>query len=141
MLPNLLTNPIFGRALLALMVIAVGLLAYRLAGYFTLAWLRTRQMAPDSSSNGKPVLLYFTTPTCAPCKTLQRPAIHRLQELAGDRLQIVEIDASLQPEIADQWGVFSVPTTFIVDSNGAPRYVNHGVASAEKLFDQFNHTV
>jgi len=141
MLPSLLANPILTRVLLTMAVIAVGLLAYRLAGHLTLARLRARRIAPSSSAFGKPVLLYFTAPTCAPCKTLQRPAIHRLHELAGERLQIVEVDASLQPDIADQWGVLSVPTTFIIDSKGAPRYVNHGVASAEKLFDQFNHTV
>ncbi|HLE53485.1 MAG TPA: hypothetical protein VI755_15570, partial [Anaerolineales bacterium] len=37
---------------------------------------------------------------------------------------------------ADYWGVLSVPTTFIIDRRGRPRRVNHGVASAEKLFKQ-----
>jgi len=32
--------------------------------------------------------------------------------------------------------VLSVPTTFIIDSQGRPRRVNHGVASAEKLLNQ-----
>jgi hypothetical protein len=29
-----------------------------------------------------------------------------------------------------------VPTTFIIDSRGRPRYVNHGVAGWEKLLKQ-----
>jgi hypothetical protein len=29
-----------------------------------------------------------------------------------------------------------VPTTFVIDANGKPRYVNHGVAMAEKLIQQ-----
>jgi thioredoxin-like negative regulator of GroEL len=84
-----------------------------------------------------PTLLYFTPPTCAPCKTVQRPAIERLKSLAGDRLRVVEIDASSQPEIARQWGVLSVPTTFVLDAEGRPRHVNHGVTSMEKLLNEF----
>jgi hypothetical protein len=51
---------------------------------------------------------------------------------------VIEIDASLQPELASQWGVVSVPTTFILDSQGQPKHVNHGLTSAEKLLKQLN---
>jgi hypothetical protein len=54
----------------------------------------------------------------------------------GDRLQIVEIDAASQPEVASKWGVLSVPTTFVLDHKGQPQHVNHGVASYEKLLRQ-----
>ncbi len=49
---------------------------------------------------------------------------------------MIEVDASARPEIAQEWGVLSVPTTFVIAANGQPRYVNHGVASAEKLIQQ-----
>ncbi len=88
--------------------------------------------------SGKPVLLYFTTPTCAPCKTIQRPAIHRLHEMLGERIKIIEIDAAAHPAMASRWGVLSVPTTFIIDPQGRPRHVNHGIASAAKLERQLN---
>jgi len=32
----------------------------------------------------------------------------------------------------------SVPMTFVIDAQGAPRYVNHGVATLEKLLRQIN---
>jgi hypothetical protein len=51
----------------------------------------------------------------------------------GGLIQVIEVDAAAQPELADYWGVLSVPTTFIIDARGRPRRVNHGVASAEKL--------
>lgn len=85
---------------------------------------------------GKPVILYFTTPTCMPCKTVQRPALQRLKEQVGEKLQVIEIDATRQPEIASRWGVISVPTTFIIDGKGDPRHVNHGIAPLEKLQKQ-----
>ena len=94
--------------------------------------IRQAQLLPQ----GKPVILYFTTPTCMPCQTVQRPALQRLKEQMGEKLQVIEIDASKQPEVASQWGVMSVPTTFIIDSKGDPRHVNHGVAPLEKLQKQ-----
>ena len=36
---------------------------------------------------GKPALLYFTTPQCAPCKTVQRPVIEQIRQWNGDALE------------------------------------------------------
>ena len=91
---------------------------------------------------GVPVVLYFTTPTCAPCRTLQRPALTKLQNFLGtDKVQIVQVDATEQPDAADRWGVFSAPTTFILDKHHVPRQVNRGVASFETLTQQLTQVV
>jgi thiol-disulfide isomerase/thioredoxin len=83
---------------------------------------------------GIPTIVYFTTPFCEPCRTLQRPTLTRLQgELGANAIQIVQIDATEQPDAADRWGVFSAPTTFILDAAWTPRGVNRGVASLETL--------
>jgi thiol-disulfide isomerase/thioredoxin len=130
-------NPdIWLRILWAAAIIGLGVGLYALVNRLILSHDRSRSAGLETTRRGSPVLLYFTTPTCAPCKTVQRPAIQRLSEKLGDRLQVVEIDATLQPEIASQWGVLSVPTTFVIDARGQARFVNHGVASAEKLLKQ-----
>jgi thioredoxin 1 len=85
---------------------------------------------------GRPGILYFTTPDCAPCRTIQRPALQRVQAEWGDRLQVIEVDASRHADLAKRWGVLSVPTTFLLDTSGKPRFVNHGVTRAEHLMDQ-----
>jgi len=117
-------------------VIGFGLAMYVLTSYLVLRRARVKNVSASLFASGKPAVLYFTTPTCAPCKTIQRPAIQRLHECMGDQLQIVEIDATARPEVADEWGVLSVPTTFIIDAKGLPRHVNHGVATADKLWRQ-----
>lgn len=132
--PELLT-----RMAAVLGILGAGILAYWLANRLVLARAALRADRLGEIQPGRPTLLYFTTPTCAPCKTVQRPAIQRLSEQLGDRLHVVEIDASANPEMAGQWGVLSVPTTFLLDSSGKPRHVNHGVAPAEKLFKQFKN--
>ena len=83
-----------------------------------------------------PAILYFTTPFCEPCRTLQKPALIRLQDELGAAIQVLQIDATEQPDMADRWGVFSAPTTFILDRSLTPRQVNRGVASAETLRKQ-----
>jgi thiol-disulfide isomerase/thioredoxin len=82
---------------------------------------------------GVPAIVYFTTPGCVPCRTQQQPALTRLQAELGEAIQIVHVDASLDAEAADRWGVFSAPTTFVIDSTRQVRDVNYGVADTPKL--------
>jgi len=124
------------RLLWTLGIVGAGLFLYRLANGAILARARGKRLGLEAVRPGTPVLLYFTTPTCAPCKTIQRPAIQKLQRQIGEQLQVIEIDASARPDVASQWGVLSVPTTFIIDNHGRPRHVNHGVATADKLLKQ-----
>jgi thiol-disulfide isomerase/thioredoxin len=121
---------------LAIGIIGLGAFAY---------WLINQRLLVRASNNvftlfkklpNKPVLVYFTTPDCVPCKTVQRPAIDRVSNLLGEKLEVVEIDAIEQPDLAKAWGVMSVPTTFVLDAHGEARYVNNGVARAEKLLEQ-----
>src|SRR5664279_5162062 len=105
-------------------------------------WMRLR--TPGLLSDLGPLrpgaftLVYFTTPTCVPCKTIQRPAITSLSQRLGNALQVVEIDAAQNPDLASRWHVLSVPTTFVIDPRGEVRHVNHGVTRVEKLLLQIH---
>jgi thiol-disulfide isomerase/thioredoxin len=124
------------RLIWAAAFLGAGIGLYWAANRWTLRLSKIRIRQDPFLPTGKPVILYFTTPTCAPCKTIQRPALQRLKDETGEKLQVVEIDASQQPEMANRWGVLSVPTTFIIDAKGNPKHVNHGVAPYEKLQKQ-----
>ncbi len=121
---------------LAIGIIGLGTFAYWLVNQHLLTRARNNIFTLFSKLPNKPVLVYFTTPDCAPCKTVQRPAIERVSHLLGENLEVVEINAYEQPALAKTWGVLSVPTTFVIDERGEARYVNNGVARAEKLLEQ-----
>jgi thiol-disulfide isomerase/thioredoxin len=87
---------------------------------------------------GIPAILYFTTPTCIPCRTQQQPALARLQAELGDGIQIIQIDATQNADAAERWGVFSAPTTFLLDIQRQVREVNYGVADTPKLKRQLD---
>ena len=124
------------RAIAALILVALGLLAYWLVNRIILLRVRGKTLGLESFQLGRPAILYFTTPDCVPCKTVQQPALRELQAWLGGDLQVIKVDAVERPDLANYWGVLSVPTTFLVDSSGRPRQVNHGVTRAEKLLKQ-----
>ena len=121
---------------LAIGIIGLGAFAYWLINQRLLLRARHNISTLINTLPNKPVLVYFTTPDCAPCKTVQRPAIDRVSNLLGEKLEVVEVNAYEQPELAKTWGVMSVPTTFVIDARGEARYVNNGVVRAEKLLEQ-----
>jgi thiol-disulfide isomerase/thioredoxin len=124
------------RLLITVSLLGVGALAFLLFNRFTLRRAESKVSRLPTYRQDIPAIVYFTTPTCAPCKTYQRPMLRKMQEKMGEWLQVIEIDASTQPELAQEWGVVSVPTTFVIDAKGEPKFVNHGIASAEKLLQQ-----
>ena len=122
------------RFLLAAGLIIAAWAIYRLANRAILT--SAASLESPSPRSGNPSIVYFTTPDCAPCRTVQRPAIQRLQQVLGEQLDVVEIDAVEQPDLARKWGVLSVPTTFVLDRQGKPLHVNHGVTPSDKLLKQ-----
>jgi len=86
--------------------------------------------------HGKAGIILFSSPTCAPCKTVQKPMIERILSKMGNSLQFLEIDASLQPDLANEWGVVSVPTTYLVEPSGKSRFVHIGLVNEKKLTEQ-----
>jgi len=131
----------FERLLIALLLMAAGILIYQ---FYTRQQLkRVRQAIPidpllQNLDAAKPTIVYFTTPGCIPCRVQQQPALEQLQrEIA---VQVVKVDATQDPDAADRWGVMSAPTTFVLDRNGQPIEVNHGVADANKLKRQIERT-
>jgi len=124
------------RFFVAIGIIVLGAAAYWLVNQHLLVRAKNNVFTLFKTLPNKPVIVYFTTPDCVPCKTVQRPALDKIKSLLGEELQVIEIDASEHPDLAKRWGVMSVPTTFLLDAQGEARYVNNGVARVEKLMEQ-----
>ena len=125
-----------GRFFLVVVISIAILIIYRLSIRLSLQRRAQLGLNLEQYQLGYPTILYFTTPNCLPCKTVQRPALDKISSIYGDVIQIIEINALTQPELADNWGVLSVPTTFIIDTKGRPRRVNHGATKVDKLISQ-----
>ena len=129
-------NPIWMRTLLALGFTLLGVGLYWLVNRIILSRASKKNLGLETYRPGKPAILYFTMEGCVPCKTTQRPALEKVSSLTDGQVQIIEVDVVERQDLAESWGVLSVPTTFVIDPMGRPRRVNHGVALAEKLLDQ-----
>ncbi|MCB0232634.1 MAG: thioredoxin family protein [Anaerolineae bacterium] len=84
---------------------------------------------------GQPTVLYFTTATCAQCRLQQAPALAQVQAHRQD-MNLVKLDAVDQHELADFYHVMTVPTTVVLDRQGHPVAVNHGLATPDRLLAQ-----
>lgn len=122
------------RIIILVVLIALSMIAYRAFNRWKLRRINEHDQLFTHFAPGKPGLVLFTAEYCYPCITQQKPAIRRLVEQIGEKaVQIIEVDVEKNPEVAQRWGVLSLPTTFILDRDGKPRDINHGVTSTEKL--------
>jgi len=118
--------------LLAFSLVAA-VLAVSWAGLAWRSWRFRRRPAADLLVDSRPLVLAFSTPDCVPCKTIQKPALEELQRRYQDRVNIREVDALTQPELAGRFGILTVPSTVVVGATGVVLAINHGAADWEKL--------
>ena len=123
------------RVLLAIGFVITGVVVYGVL----LAWQRrrVRRATRSDTPTDRAALLIFTSPTCAPCKLQQIPIVDQLMRDWHDRIEVRLIDVTEQPEIASQYGVWSLPTTIVLKADRSVVAINQGVAQASKLRGQF----
>jgi hypothetical protein len=110
-------------------------------------WWETRQIEELQTLNlpvplaqqvtaGTPAVLYFSTEACVQCRLQQTPVLERFTAETG--IVVHKLDAVLQAELADFYGVMTVPTTVVLDRQRRPVSINYGLASLAKLTEQVN---
>jgi thiol-disulfide isomerase/thioredoxin len=100
------------------------------------ARLQRRNLAASLIRAGRPTVLAFTSPDCVACHTAQHPALLELTARMGDRVDIREVDVLTRRDAARAFGIFTVPSTVVVDADGKVVAFNIGYASAERLLTQ-----
>ena len=61
----------------------------------------------------KTVLVDMYATWCGPCK-IQSPIIDKIADEQGDKIKVAKIDIDEAPEIAEKYGVMSIPTLLII---------------------------
>ncbi len=82
-------------------------------------------------SHTGPTVVHFSAEWCGPCAAVRRVVDEVCSDLPG--VVHVEIDMDANPEAARRLSVLSLPTTFIFDADGRPRYRTTGVPKAADL--------
>jgi len=126
-------------------LLALGILA--LAAALLWLWLGSRQAralrigAADlvetyQAKDAGALILAFTAPDCAPCKTVQRPALDALEQRYPGRIVVNEVDALIEQRLAARFGILTVPSTVVIGPGGDVRAINNGTATVERLAAQ-----
>ena len=97
--------------------------------------IRAAHPSQPEQSLTTPKIIYFTTTSCVVCKVQQQPAIEELLEKLPE-LKIDKYDAVEERELANRYGVLSVPTTAVYDRDGELVSINRGFAPAAVLYAQ-----
>ena len=121
---------ILERVIITALLIAIGS-----GAYFLFKQAHIRGLRPERRGTGQPRLLYFRSDYCGPCLT-QAQFLEELPEPIRRQVTIEKIDVEQQVETASKYGVFTLPTTLLLDDEGTIRHVNYGLADAGKLARQ-----
>ena len=122
------------RILIGIAIVGLGVLAYQL--FLQAQRRRAGRGSLDRAATGRAAVLVFTSPTCAPCKLQQLPIVDRILVDWHDKIDVEIIDVTEQPDVAAQYGVWSLPTTIVLDAQRNLIAINQGVAREKRLRDQ-----
>lgn len=92
--------------------------------------------ALGETPDGRPSLVVFSTPSCAACRTAQRPAVESVAARFGQALRVVSVDLAERPAIGHAFKVLTAPTTVVLAGDGRVGSFNHGFAPADQLAAQ-----
>lgn len=80
------------------------------------------------------MILYFTAEWCGPCKMF-KPTVQAVSAEMGVSINYIDVDQ--QKDLAQRYGISSVPT-IIVENGGNVVYRNSGVMSKPQLTQVFS---
>lgn len=122
------------RIIFILSAVTLAIALYYAFKYWQMARI-SRRLSRSTTVSTQPTLLYFRSESCTVCPTQAHYIDTAAQEWNG-RIAIQNIDAELEPDKANKYNVFTLPTTIIVDTQGKVREINYGLTQPHKLSQQ-----
>lgn len=122
------------RLLLTMVLAFLGMAVFMAMRYWHMR-RASRANVTNPAAIDRPTLLYFRSDSCAPCVT-QAHYLQALERGYGSRVTIQKVDADVEPELASSYGIFTLPTTLIIDRSGEVRNINYGLTATTKLARQ-----
>jgi len=75
--------------------------------------LKSENFKASVLDSGNPVLIDFWAEWCGPCR-VYGPVVERAAERYAGKLRVVKVNVEDAPDIAEKYGVSSIPTTLIL---------------------------
>ena len=117
--------------------------SFALLGFLIMLILKKKQLKQgQSAANHLSIrersakILYFWSPQCQHCKTTQKPILESLAANEGFNVEIESININECPQQVSEWGVRTVPTTYILDIQGNIAHINNGLVTEKQLLSQ-----
>ena len=78
----------------------------------------------------KPAIIDFYADWCAPCRAIA-PVLEELAEEYGDKIYIYKIDTEKEQELAELFGIRSIPSLLFIPINGTPQMAQGALPKSE----------
>lgn len=118
--------------LLLIAIIAVAMMKEKDGGSPTVAG----QRAPGGEALGVPRMLELGSVSCIPCK-MMKPVMEELQKEYGPNLRVDFIDVWQDPDEGRKYGIESIPTQILYDTNGNEIYRHVGFWPKDEIANAF----
>lgn len=126
------------------LILSVIVILLTVVALLALRYLHMRRASGAMSQGrdvpGRPTLLYFRSDSCGPCVT-QASYLRSLETAFAGRLAVRSIDADIERDTAKRYGVFTLPTTLIIDQGGEVKHINYGLTGTTKLTQQLENVL
>lgn len=93
--------------------------------------LDSKNFEKEVLQSEKIVLVDFWASWCGPCR-MMAPVVDEIAESMADTVKVGKINIDENPELAEKYGVMSIPT-FIIIKNGQETARTVGVQSKEEI--------